>query len=254
MSALSPARRPVFDSDALEMVVQRADGLISRLFPMVVAIEAMASETDQTRVTTALIAAAVERLEGGPDSPEPASAGDSDTATTTRASFTAEDGYTGVIGTTGALAPLLMIPRRRWRVARMSGTAVALLGCISMAGYWLTPLGIDQIWAGMRTASEDRDDKETAAPGTAIVIRLPVSVPRAGRNAPDYHSAMTLQAIAAPLAPADDGPSPFSGPASIAARGPTLRTRMVEMRPAPSAFVTRAASKGTWLFPPNANG
>ena len=66
ISALSPARRPVFERDALEAVIQRADGLISHLFPLVAAIEAIARETDQTRVTTAVIDAAAARLEGGP--------------------------------------------------------------------------------------------------------------------------------------------------------------------------------------------
>ena len=171
MSALSPARKPVFDMDALEAVVQRTDGLIGRLVPLVAAIEAIAAETDQTRVTAAVIDAAAARLEGGLDSLASQPAGS-----------TPENGSAEAIGAAGALVPIPIIPRREWGAARMSGAAAALVGSLSLATYWLAPFGIDRISAETRTALEDRNARGSVSPDTTIIIRLPVSTPMTARR------------------------------------------------------------------------
>ncbi len=245
MSALSPARRPVFDADALDEVVQRADGLISRLFPLVAAIQAVATETDQIRVTTAVIDAAVVRLEGGLDSLAPPSPGDAATATMARefVCSTSEDGCAEAIGATGALVPIP--PRRGWKFARMSGAAVALVGGLGLAAYWLTPFGIDRISAETRTALEDPNARGEVSPDKMIIIRLPATPP-------SPHALDIAQFIAAPD---DVRPPALSVPlidTAAAVRRPSLR-RGAEARAAPSVFVTRS-SRGVWLFPPNPNG
>jgi len=235
----------VFDADALDEVVQRADGLISRLFPLVAAIQAVATETDQIRVTTAVIDAAVVRLEGGLDSLAPPSPGNAATATMARefVCSTSEDGCAEAIGATGALVPIP--PRRGWKFARMSGAAVALVGGLGLAAYWLTPFGIDRISAETRTALEDPNARGEVSPDKMIIIRLPAAPP-------SPHALDIAQFIAAPE---DVRPPPPSVPlidTAVAVRRPSLR-RGAEARAAPSVFVTRS-SRGVWLFPPNPNG
>ena len=101
LSTLSPARKPAFDMDALEAVVQRTDGLIGRLVPLVTAIEAIASETGQTRVTAAVIDTAAVRLEGGLDS-----------LASRPAVSTPENGSAEAIEAAGALVPIPITPAR----------------------------------------------------------------------------------------------------------------------------------------------
>ena len=250
ISALSPARRPVFERDALEAVVQRAGGLISHLFPLVAAIEAIARETDQNRVTTVVIDAAAAKLEGAPLAPP--SAGNSETATPALilVHTTPEDGCGEATGATRA--------RRRWQWnnARMSGAAAALAGSLGMAIYWLSPFSIDQIRAEARTALEQQDVGGSVSSDTMIIVRLPVSVrtQHAELNTPNYDGAITTQAIAARVE--EVWPRTFSGPpigTSVAVRRPAPSKGIVETRPEPSIYVTRA-SKGIWLFPSNPNG
>jgi len=253
MSELSGSQRPVFDSDALELVIQRAGGLVSRLFPLVAVIATMAIETDQTRVTTAVIDAAVKRLEGGPDSLPPPSDGNVETATTMRAFSTSANDCAEVIGTAGALAPLPMAPCRAWSDVRILGAAVALVGSLSVAAYWLIPVDIDPILAGTPTASKEPNARGDVVPASPIIVRLPSSVPQAGLTTSNYDDVIALQTI---VAPADVQPPVVMVPkvaTPVAARWPVPRKRMVETRPEPSAFAT-GASKGTWLFPPNPNG
>ena len=253
MSALSPARRPVFDRDALEAVIQRADGLVSRLFPLVAAIEAIATETNQTRVTTAVIDAAVAKLEGRLDNLASPSAG-----IRTERMFvytTPEDGCAETIAATGAFVPFPITPHWEWSVARMSGATAALVGILSLAAYWLAPFGTDRIWAETRTALEDQDARGSVSPETTIIVRLPVSTPlHAGRTS-DYDGVLTTHVIAALAAPEDVRSFTIAVPEmgnSIGYR-PALRKKTAETRPKPSFFATRP-SKGIWLFPPNTNG
>jgi len=256
MSSLSALQRPVFDSDALEVVIQRSDGLISRLFPLVAVIAAMAAETEQTRVTTAVIEAAIERLEGGPESEAPPAAGKDETATTAQLFSTPAESYAEMIGMAGALVPLSITPYREWSIARIAGAAAVLLGCIGVGAYWLTPADIDPILSATRTAANEPNVGGDFVPDSTIVVQLPASVSLAGLNTSNYEDVLAEQAIVVPEAFAE-GQSPAvtvekSATPMVAPR-PTLRRRTVERRPESSAFATRA-SKGTWLFPPNPNG
>ena len=138
----------------------------------------------------------------------------------------------------------------------MSGAAAALVGSLGLAIYWLSPFGIDQIRAEARTALEEQDAGGSVSSDTTIIVRLPVSAPtqHAELNTPNYDGAITTKAIAARVE--EVWPPTFSGPpigTSVAARRPALRKGIVETRPAPSVYVTRA-SKGIWLFPSNPNG
>ena len=69
ISALCHVPRPVLDQGALEAVVQRSNGLVGSLVSLVAAIDALATESDQTQVTAAVVDAAAARLEGEAASP-----------------------------------------------------------------------------------------------------------------------------------------------------------------------------------------
>jgi type II secretory pathway predicted ATPase ExeA len=253
MSALSPARRPVFDREALEAVIQRTDGLIGRLFPLVTAINAIATETDQTRVTTALIDAAAARLEGGLESLAP-SAGSSDAAITAPVFRVAE-----AIAAARALVPILSFPRQEWGFVRRSGAAAAVVAGLGSGIYWLAPFGIDRIWAEARTAPlEDRNATGTASPDPAIIIRLALSTPmmHARLSTANSDGAITLQFATTVAASEIIEPSAILVPQIdpvAAAHRPAAGIRTVRARPTSSSYAT-PASKGVWLFPPNSNG
>jgi type II secretory pathway predicted ATPase ExeA len=254
MSALIPARRPVFDKDALEAVIQRTDGLIGRLFPLMAAIGAIATETDQTRVTTAVIDAAAARLEGGLDSLAPPSVGSSDAAITAPVFRVAE-----AIAAARALVPILSFPRQEWGIVRRSGAAAAVVAGLGSAIYWLAPFGIDRIWAEARTAPlEHRNATGTASPDPAIIIRLPLSTPmmHARLSTANSDGAITLQITTTVAAPEIIEPPailvPQIGPV-VAAHRSAAGIRTVRARPTSSSYAT-PASKGVWLFPPNSDG
>ena len=292
MSALSPAHRPVFERDALEMVRQRADGLISRLVPLVAAIETIAVETDLTRVTTAMVEEAAARLVAQTD------------PTNSEFVYTPppEDICAEAIGTTGALAPIPITPRPGWSVAQISGVAAALVGTLGLAIYWLATFSIDPILAEPQSAflegpeaggsvspdttitvrlpddttavgrltdagwsvSPDTpmvvrltDAGGTISPDTTMIVRLPVSVPtpHAVLSTSDYDGLITTQVILALVVPQGARAPTFSVPqseTSIATDRPALRKHIGELRPAARIQVS-PPSNGVWLFPPNPN-
>jgi type II secretory pathway predicted ATPase ExeA len=253
MSALSPVLRPVFDRDALETVIQRTDGLVGRLFPLVTAINAIATETDQTRVTTALIDAAAARLESRIESLAPPSAGNSEAAITAPVLRVAK-----AIAAARSLVSILSSPRREWGIVRMSGAAAAVVAGLGSATYWLAPFGIDRIWAEARTAAlEDRNATGTASADPAIIIRLPFSTPMLDARLTSNSDGPIILQISPTAATPDIIESPAILVPQIAAvasaHRPATGRGTVRARLTYSAYAT-PASKGVWLFPPNSNG
>ena len=166
ISALCHTPRPVLDQGALD---------------------AIATERDQTQMTAAVIDAAAARLAGGTASP-------------------VADGLVPRLelgikaATTPALArdvptlvPELITLRPDRSVARITSAAAALVGAIGVATYWLAPFGIDRIWTEGRAAVGHPDGTEAASPvspDATIQVRLPFSASalQAQSDAPDFDS------------------------------------------------------------------
>ena len=166
ISALRHTPRPVLDQGALN---------------------AIATERDQTQMTAAVIDAAAARLAGGTASP-------------------VADGLVPRLelgikaATTPALArdvptlvPELITLRPDRSVARITSAAAALVGAIGVATYWLAPFGIDRIWTEGRAAVGHPDGAEAASPvspDATIQVRLPFSASalQAQSDAPDFDS------------------------------------------------------------------
>jgi len=180
MAALSLARGPVLDPCALEAVVQRSEGLISRLVPTLETVETIARERHQIRVTTAVVDAATARLESkiaipldGSFAPQ-LELGSGAIVGPVVASTAPEKGTNAANGTSRALIPSLNTHRDR-SFMRIAGAVAVMVGAIGVAIYWLTPFGIDRIWAERQTALWYQGDVEPVSVSTIIMVQLPTS-------------------------------------------------------------------------------
>jgi hypothetical protein len=244
ISVLCHVPRPVLDQGALEAVVQRSNGLVGPLVSLIAAIDALATESDQTQVTAAVVDAAAARLEG-----EAASRVTTDSVPWLELGVKPAPAHD-----VPTLVPELNTQRPDRSIVRITSAAavVVTVGAISAATYWLVPLDIDRIWTELRTAVGHRDSAEAAAPvspDATTQVRLPFSASalQAQPDAPDSDSASAFPVIPFVPRPGIIKPSVLAAPIRSGA------DKTVRSRERPGDYVS-PSPKGIWLFPPNANG
>ena len=152
------------------------------------AIDAVATQRDQTQVTAAVVDAAAARLGGG--TPSPVANG---LAPRLELGIKAAAQRQCMHMTCQRLVPELNMQHPDRSVARITSAAAVVVVAISAATYWLTPLGIDRIWTERRTAVGHRDGAQAAlpaSPDSTIQVRLPFSASAlpAQSEAPDFDS------------------------------------------------------------------
>jgi type II secretory pathway predicted ATPase ExeA len=184
VSAPSRADRPVFDEGALEAVVQRSDGLIGRVVALLAEGEAIASERQQSEVTTAVIDAAarrhdwwtVRRPDEADHAPQPLpDHRETVTKQASERSYAAPELEAAVVSIVSPPASVAAVLHRARRVRNIAllACAAAVIGTIGAATYWSEPLGADRMWAQARTALGFREPGGRGSPDAGVIVRLP---------------------------------------------------------------------------------
>ena len=216
------------------------------------ALDAIATERDQTQVTAAVVDAAAARLEGGTTSPVA-------DGLVPRLELGFEAATTpALVRDVPILVPELSTLRPDRSVARITSAAAVLVGAIGVTTYWLAPFGIDRIWTEGRAAVAHWAGAEVASPSSpdaTIQVRLPFSASalQAQSDAPDFDSESALPISTLVPTPGSIKTSVLGPKIRPAADRPIARAGTVRSQERPDNHVD-SPSKGIWLFPPNVNG
>jgi type II secretory pathway predicted ATPase ExeA len=236
---LMASRGSELDTDARDTLVQRSEGLPGRLVSLMTAVAALATERNQTLVTSALVDAAAARHQDAPTYRPPA------------------DDIAEQAPTANVLVPVVLPPGRNRRIAQMAGLAAVAVGSLGAVACWEGPPGFDRFWAAGRSALQSGDATPNSPPAAATVVPLPPAAPA------------TLAHLVGP-APTDAVKPRLTPPLApievIASNSPVAPHGVVApggQWPAPKAAVRRRATfngyvarptQGIWLFPPGTNG